>query len=504
MPVERIAGSAAGLLLTLVLLAGCGGTVPVAGPTTPEQPWVLPDAVRADVKTALAASGDPAVPDPAGAGNRVDPNRDYALSELIDIAQRHNPATRVAWEAAHQAALATGTARSTLLPRLAASVVGGYQRLSTPVTLPLVGTRTLTADVQEIIPILTVEWLLFDFGERAAAVEASRHLATVANVQFNQMHQQIVFDVSRAYHAGIAAEHKAAAAIRALAAARHILAAAETRERQGLDTRIEIAQARLQLAQTNLSLVQAQGEAATARVALNAALGLPHSTRIRLRDPGERLPAAAIDSLDQVIERALVERPDIIAGVAQLRAAEAGERVAAAGYWPKVGLIGALSTDDNRFSFNGGSTFGTPVQQTGVLIGVTLPLYQGGLRDSTLRGARSRVTAAQAAVAGTRGAAAAEIAAAYEALRTSLAAHQAADALVAAAGVTAAAARQGLELGLGDLTTAIAAEKDLLGAEEARADTRRDAFDAAATLAFVTAALPADAPRPDPAAKLRI
>jgi outer membrane protein TolC len=97
-------------------------------------------------------------------------------------------------------------------------------------------------------------------------------------------------------------------------------------------------------------------------------------------------------------------------------------------------------------------------------------------------------------VAGTRGAAAAEIAAAYEALRTSLAAHQAADALVAAAAVTVTAARKGLDLGLGNLTAAIAAEKDLLEAEEARADTRRDAFDAAASLAFVTAVLTAETP----------
>ena len=35
----------------------------------------------------------------------IDPNHVYSLVELIDIAQRRNPATRVAWEQPRQAAM---------------------------------------------------------------------------------------------------------------------------------------------------------------------------------------------------------------------------------------------------------------------------------------------------------------------------------------------------------------------------------------------------------------
>ena len=41
----------------------------------------------------------------------------YTLPELIDIAQRHHPETREAWEKARQAALAVGIAEATYLPR---------------------------------------------------------------------------------------------------------------------------------------------------------------------------------------------------------------------------------------------------------------------------------------------------------------------------------------------------------------------------------------------------
>jgi len=473
----------------LLLLAGCQTLSPAPTPASPAAPWPVPAALQAEVVSVVADAGaGEGAPAGPTAVVGIDPDRTYGLPALIDIAQRNNPETRVAWESARQAAQAVGEANATLLPRLAASVVGGYQRVSTPIQLPLVGTRTLATDVQEVVPVLSLEWLLFDFGERAAAVRAARHLTTVANVEFNQVHQQLVFDVSQAYHAAVAAAQKRTAAERAMGAARQILAAAETGRARGVGTRVQVAQARQQLAQAQLSLTNARGEGEAAHVALNAVLGLPQATRVRLAAPGP-LPAASTRALDQVIDAALAERADIIAAVAQLRAAEAGVDVAQAGFMPKVGVVGALARDDNRFRINNSPTLGTPLEQTGVLLGVTLPLTEGGLRRSRLRSAYARVRAAQAQVAAVRDAAAREIAAAYAALRTALAAHRSARAVVAASRVTVDAARKGLDVGLGTLTEAVAAEQALMEAEEVLADARRDAFDAATNLAFVTAAL---------------
>ena len=503
MPAERTVRTAATVVLAATLLGGCRSDPGIAAPTVPHQTWTPPESLRSTVSQTLAQHGGQGTPArnqvqgplPAPDQTTLNPERAYSLSELIDYAQRHNPATRTAWEEARQAALATGVASSTLLPRLAATVVGGYQRLSSTTSLPLGGNQTLTTEMQGLAPILTVEWLLFDFGERAATVAASRHLAMAANVKFNQAHQLVVFDVSRAFNALAAAERKEATAIRALAAARQIQAAAEARERRGVGTNIEIAQARQLVAQAALTRVQAQGATAAARVALNGALGTPHGTVVHLSDNPDHLPATTTDSLDRVIEHALVRRPDIMASVAQLKAMEAGAQAAAASFLPKVGLIAGLALGENQFRINNSNLLGSPLQQSGVLIGMTMPLFDGGLRDSNLNSARSRVLAAQAAVATVRSAAATEIAAAYEALRTSLAAYHAAAALVAATKITEDAARKGYEVGLGTLTDAMAAEKALLDAENVRTDARRGTFDAAATLAFVTAALPPEAPQ---------
>ncbi|MBK1633666.1 hypothetical protein CKO31_23565 [Thiohalocapsa halophila] len=83
-----------------------------------------------------------------------------------------------------------------------------------------------------------------------------------------------------------------------------------------------------------------------------------------------------------------------------------------------------LATDDSQFRLNDSGALVTPLEQTGVLVVVTLPLSDGGLRRSRLRSAYSRVRGVQAEVAAVRDAAAREIAAAYAALRTALAAHR--------------------------------------------------------------------------------
>src|SRR5438876_4622611 len=62
----------------------------------------------------------------------INPRKVYNLAELIDIAERSNPETRVAWERARQAAAAVGLSQSTYYPYLAASAAAGYDRAFIP------------------------------------------------------------------------------------------------------------------------------------------------------------------------------------------------------------------------------------------------------------------------------------------------------------------------------------------------------------------------------------
>src|SRR5437899_11013395 len=62
----------------------------------------------------------------------INPRKIYGLAELIDIAERNNPDTRVAWKHAPQAAAAIGLSESTYYPLLVASAAQDYERAFIP------------------------------------------------------------------------------------------------------------------------------------------------------------------------------------------------------------------------------------------------------------------------------------------------------------------------------------------------------------------------------------
>src|SRR4029453_5209197 len=107
----------------------------------------------------------------------VDPQKTYELPELIDLAQRNNPETRVAWERARQAAIAIGLAEGPSYPAPAGAATGAVAHVPAPIPTTVVPGGVFTADTHFVIPVLSLEWLLLDFGRRKAAVDAARALA---------------------------------------------------------------------------------------------------------------------------------------------------------------------------------------------------------------------------------------------------------------------------------------------------------------------------------------
>src|ERR1700689_2884081 len=125
----------------------------------------------------------------------LDRRRVYSLPELIDIAQSNNPLTRTAWNDARNAALATGIAEASYLPRLRATAVEAY--LNNQGNVAVAGANFPSdAEAHGAIAAASLEWLLFDFGERAAKVQVAKQASIISNIAFNATHQQIIYDVS--------------------------------------------------------------------------------------------------------------------------------------------------------------------------------------------------------------------------------------------------------------------------------------------------------------------
>ncbi len=184
----------------------------------------------------------------------IDPKHDYSLAELIDIAEMANPATRAAWQRAREAATAVGIAEGAFLPILSANVLAGYAVTSGTAAgvevPPLVNVPpgTITTSGGQIAPSLAVEWLLFDFGGREAALKSAEQLSFAANVSFNMAHQKLIFDVAASYFQYSAARAQTRINREALENVRLVQTAAEARLGQGIATTMEVAQAKQQVA----------------------------------------------------------------------------------------------------------------------------------------------------------------------------------------------------------------------------------------------------------------
>jgi outer membrane protein TolC len=496
-------------LVLLPLLAACSSDPIALAPSSPDTPWRIPP--QSDTASSLAGrpsaggAGDAGQSSPtmtAGAANAkqaqrpadavgdkvtVERNRDYDLAALIDLAQRSNPQTREAWERARQAALAVGLVESAYAPQLSAEALAGYQRTPLPIPPSVFPQGFFTAETRELVPSLAIKWLLFDFGRRQASERSARENSFVANVAFTGAHQKLIFAVSRSYYALSAARGRLHAAERGLKTAELDRDAVQARRSHGLATTVELAKAQRQYAQARFTLERAAGTERTAYAALLASVGLEPTSEIRIAEGSEQaLPGKPPGDVGQYVAQALSNRPDIIAGLGKVRAAQAVLDKERAEHKPTIALaasvyqnIGALSVDSSPwYSINkpGGALF----------LQFSWPLLDGGRRDTQVRIAGAEVSAANEALEHARQTAAKEVADAYYGLTTALAEHDAALTLTAAARTSYAGALGAYRNGVGTYTSLSDEENALVQAETQLEDARADAQTAASALAFAT------------------
>jgi outer membrane protein len=469
--VARIATASAITLAFLVSMLNAHLAVAQA-PPSPAQPWAIPEsAVRR-----AAALGD--------AGFAV-PHKQYDLVALIDLAERENPNTREAWEVAREAAAGIGLAESAYLPQLSLQAIGGFQHTPLPMPRNLVPAGYFVSDTREVIPALALKWLLFDFGRRDAQLQVARADSFVANVAFTGVHQKLIFDVSQAYFGLGAARGKLHAAQKALSTSLTTQEAAVAKQNNGLATVVAVAQAQRQTAQARYTLAAAEGVERTARANLIAALGVPAATEIDVADSAELpLPPTPNDSVSKAIDQALAHRPDIIAALGKVDAAEAALKGERRSYYPTIELSGQAFQNIGSLNSDGGpySHINRPGQ--GIFLSFSVPLFDGGMRRNRISMADAKAREAQEQLTATRDSASQQVVRAYNGLLTSLAEYEAATVLTQAAHTAYEAALRSYRQGVGTYTDLATEESAVVQGDTQVEDARANAHTAAAALAL--------------------
>src|ERR1700746_2729750 len=287
-------------------------------PTSPEHPWH--GSAELNMKAYAEQLTDSRL--------ALDQSKTYSLSELIDLAEAHNPATRTAWERARSPAAALGITRSELYPTLAAAALSPTESVQA-----FFGDRFHGQTTQTFELALDLNYTVFDFGARAGRIDAARARLLSANFAFNDTHRIVINLVQQAYYRLLSAIGQEDAAQASLTNAKSVQQAAEERLNNGLATLPDVLEARSATAQAEYDLQAVLGAGEIARGDLATFLGPPAATRIRVQPLNELpTPESVSETAEAAIERALQQRPDLQAQAAQVHLAQAERQEALADY----------------------------------------------------------------------------------------------------------------------------------------------------------------------------
>ena len=370
-----------------------------------------------------------------------DPGDRFRLAQLLDVALRTNPGTRRAWQDAQTAAAEWDVERGRYLPRVYGNV--SVVDLRAP---EVEGKQPPVEAVRE--PGISIDYLLFDFGRREAAVESARQLLFAANWRYDQNIQDVLLRVAAAYYGLVGRRALVAADEESLADAQMALRAADERLKVGSGTIVDVYQARAGVARIELDLAADRGAVENAHGALATAIGWPANTRFSVADPPADLPLDLVESdVDALIARAQALRPELGAARAQVLREEAQIAGARASFLPE--LVAGASY--NRQSPQLGGPNDGAYDQYRYGIEVNVPLFQGFQRWNQLRAAESRRAASDADLRDRTQAVIGEVWSAYYDFRTALARLRASEVLVANARESYRAALAAYRDGVGDI-----------------------------------------------------
>jgi outer membrane protein len=345
------------------------------------------------LKPALRIDG--AVGDPCAAQSL---NHALNLLEVVNLALCNNPQTRVVWATSRVQAEQVGVNTAAYLPSASLDASANSTKLG---TAPSVAQRSIS---------VTLSYLLYDFGSRAANLENARQLLAAASATQDSTVQTLFLLAVQSYYETQARLAALDATIESERAAKESFAAAEARYKTGSATPADKLQAQTAYSQATLNRIAADGNLKNAKGALANILGLDANRNVLLASSSTTvMPNDFEGDINALIEEARRRRPDLQAAAAQVKAFEASADAARAAGRPSISL--SAYADQNRSA-------GIDTHGSTVAINLSVPVFSGFAPTYRVRAAEAQVEAKNAQLAQLRLQVALDVWTAYQNLTT--------------------------------------------------------------------------------------
>ena len=402
-----------------------------------------------------------------------------SLAELTEHALRERSESRAAWLGIQAEAARLDAATAANWPTLTGQLAFSESR-----SLSSSGVSNPT--LHRYGPSLSLAYVLYDFGARAASIDAQRYQLIASLLNNNRVLQDVVAEVEAAYYALLRVQAQVEALTQLEISLRASLEAAEVRLKGGLVSRADQLRARAALAEAEVALLTAERDQAKAEAGLKQTAGI-EQTRALVLD-WKTSPPAALDAanlLAELLAEAQRQRPDLQALQAAAASASAEAGRARAARWPvlSLGASGGRTyfTEDNRDASNS-YNFG---------VNLSVPLFDGGRLAAEARAAERDAERLQAVVGTQRNQVARAVTDAYHDVRHAQAQREGVAIQFESASESALAAESRYNAGVGSLLELLTAQAALARARQSAAEADSEWLAAYSRLNHALGRLPA-------------
>ncbi len=324
---------------------------------------------------------------------------EYGLEQLIQLALQKNPQMGIARSSLDEAQARVGQNQSSYYPQVSLDMRVEQVTLNaaTPtdasyyldfgqfgkvlVDQPdsdMSGYRRGTAS-------LSVEYLLYDFGRRSNSVQSAVESAGVAQAGLSRTANDTMLQVVNAYFTVLRAEELLSVEQESRNRKQEAVRLAGTLRDAGRGTAGDVARADADLSQAELNVIKAENEIELARLNLRRTVGLPPDGKPMKIVSSSRLkaPAKITSQVDELVERALSQRPEMEAQQRTIAANKAAVERQRADYYPTLNAYGSYSVQQYE------DTDSAPNYTAGLQL--RWSLFDGSLRKNKVGEARARL-----------------------------------------------------------------------------------------------------------------
>lgn len=284
-------------------------------------------------------------------------DKPLSLVEVTEAALCHNPQTKEVYASAKVQSAQVGVARSLFFP-------------SVTNTTSATENKTRTTNYSNVTNKIVASYLLYDFGSRDANLENAHQLLKAASATQNATVQNVLLAAVNTFYQVHANKALMDASIESEHLYQESFKSAEAKYIAGVSTPADKLQAQTSFANATLTKLKNEGALKIAYGNLANVMGISANVPFQLQESKVNVIPQMVDGdIQALIEQARLQRPDLIASEAQVKASLAKIDAAKADSKPTVALnLSNTHSDDSNATYTNNSAIG---------INVSIPLFGG-------------------------------------------------------------------------------------------------------------------------------